>query len=189
MATTTDTIDLTSPRPCARCKGEGRTHSQWAKDNGYEGPEGRPCHCCKGKGSFEGLDLQALVDALFTKRGKTRRFRKSFPQKLDHYGTIFGSRAYYVWRLARFHGGADVTMPMTADMVTGGDPFKKELEALADIVAKKVFGTDLAAACRWGQVLGFVKDVPDSAGLPASAYPGGPVADEFKPAWEALELS
>lgn len=181
-----NTPNLTDPRNCTRCNGTCRVHSKWAVENGYEGPEGKVCVFCKGTGQFEGLDVQAIVDTLFTKRGKTRRFRKSFPQKLDHYSSRFGARCYYVWRLARFHGGADVTMPMTADMLTHADPFKKELDAMADIVAKKVFGTDKAAAYRWGRVLGFATETPE--GLPPSAYEGGPVADEHKPVWEALEL-
>jgi len=184
----TENVDFTSDRPCTRCHGEGRTHSTWAVENGYEGPEGKKCHCCEGKGSFPGLDVAKIVDALFTTKGKSRSFRKSFPSKLNHFSSTFGGRCYYVWRLARFHGGADVTMPMTADMVTGGDPFKKELDALADLVAKKVYGTDLAAAYRWGGLLGFApRNAPK--GLPGSAYEGGPVVmDGEKPWWEAAEL-
>lgn len=164
-----DAIDISSPRPCTRCAGAGVTHSQWAKDNGYEGPEGRPCRPCKGTGSFAGLDPKAIVAALFGRNG----FRKSFPAKLDHYGTVEGGRAYYVWRLARFHGGADVRMPCTADMVTGGDPFKKELDLLAYHVARKVFGTDRAAAYRWGTAMGYDMG-PAPKGLPPTALPGGP---------------
>jgi len=178
-------VSITGPRPCTRCKGEGRTHSQWAVENGYETAEGKPCTRCNGTGQFEGLDVGAIIDALFTTKGK-KAFRKAFPAKMDHYKGGFAARVYYVWRLTRFHGGRDVTMPMTADMVIGGDPFQKELDALAGLVAKKVFGTDMAAAYRWGILLGFHKgEVP--AGLPETAYEG-PVADEFKPAFEAPEL-
>jgi hypothetical protein len=178
--------DITTPRACTRCNGTGITHSQWAKDRGSEGPEGRPCHTCKAKGSFEGLDIQGIVDIILTKRGNKRSFRKSFPSNLDRYGNVLHGRAYYVWRLARFHGGKDVTMPMTADMILHGDPFKKELDQLADVVAKHAFGTNMAAAARWGMALGFIKSAPE--GLPASAYEGGPVADENKPKWEQLEI-
>lgn len=182
---TTMTLPLTDSRPCDRCKGAGRTHNQWAKDYGHEGPEGRPCSCCKGTGTFPGLDVSALLDALFTKRGKTRQFRKSYTSSKG-FSDVHEARIYYVWRLTRFHGGADVTMPMTADLLTRADPFKKELDKLADLLAKKVFGTDMAAACRWGKALGYISEAPE--GLPPSAYEGGPVADEFKPAFEALEL-
>lgn len=77
-------------------------------------------------------------------------------------------------------------MPMTADLVVRSDPFKPELDKLAELVAKKVFGTDMAGAYRWAGALGYNVTVP--AGLPAAAYAGGPVADENKPVWEQLEL-
>jgi len=47
-------------------------------------------------------------------------------------------------------------MPIMADLVVRGDPFKDGLNALADTVAKHTFGTDLAAAARWGKVLGLI---------------------------------
>lgn len=144
------------------------------------------CHCCDGKKSFPAPDIKALIDALFTTRGKVRKFRKSFPSNLQHWNDLFGGRCYFVWRMARFHGGADVTMPVVADMVTRGDPYVKELEAVAEIVARKVFGTDMAAAYRWGRAFGMVDRVPE--GQPPSAHEGGPVADEDKPWWEMIEL-
>jgi len=60
------------------------------------------------------------------------------------------------------------------------------LDLLADAVAKQVYGTDMAAAHRWGRSLGYVQE--DVPGLPDSAYPGGRVADEDKPAEETEEL-
>ena len=180
-------VDINSARPCTRCKGEGRTHSQWAVNNGYETAEGRKCLSCDGQGTFPGLDVKALVNACFTTKG-AKKFRKSFVSPWGKKGGgVASARAYYIWRLARFHGGADVCMPVTADMVTGGDPFKNELNLIAEHVAKLVYGTDMAGASRWGVLLGFVKEAP--AGLPASAYEGGPVADENKPAFEAMELT
>jgi len=175
---------LSDPRPCTRCKGTKVVHNQWAKDNGYEGPEGRPCTGCRAKGEFPGLDVKAVVDALFTSRGP-KRFRKSYTSTKG-FSDGFEARVYYVWRLARFHGGQDVTMPVTADLVVRSDPFKPELDRLSEEVAKRVFGTDMAAAYRWAGALGYNVTVP--AGQPAAAYAGGPVADENKPAWEQLEL-
>lgn len=188
MTDTTPEI-FSALRPCSRCKGEGNIHSAWAVEHNHEGPEGKVCPFCKGKGTFEGLNVEAIVNAIFTKRGKAFRFRKSFPSKLNHYGTVFGARAYYVWRLARFHGGADVTMPVVAMTLNEYDPFKVELDVLADYVSKKVFKTDMSGAFRWGAVLGFCNpsDVPRN--LPESAYEGGQVVlDGSKPLWEALEL-
>ena len=65
------------------------------------------------------------------------------------------------------------------------DPFLKELDAIADAVAKRVYGTDLAGASRWGSLLG---NHTAPAGLPATAYPGGPVLTTEKPEEEWLEL-
>lgn len=42
-----------------------------------------------------------------------------------------------------------MTMPMTAHMLINGDPHQKALETFSDIVAKKFFGTDMAAAQAW----------------------------------------
>ena len=180
---------MSNTRPCSKCHGEGRVHSQFGLEHGFEGPEGKKCVGCHGTGTFEEPDYRAIIDALFTTRGKVRRFRKSFPQKLDHFGTVFGARAYYVWRWARFSGGADVTQPMTAELVNYGEPYKEELSKIADLVARKVFGTDLAAVCRWGTALGFLQPEQVPEGMPDSAYSGGPVVTHGeKPWWELAEL-
>jgi hypothetical protein len=80
--------------------------------------------------------------------------------------------------MARFHGGADVCLPMMAEMDINGDPYEPELNALAEAVARKVFGTDLAASMRWGRALGYVDKVPE--GLPDSAYEGGPAGTDIR---------
>ena len=119
-------------------------------------------------------DYRAIVAAIRGRGGGLRSKRPDDPV------------CYYVWRMARFHGGADVTMPVSAVMEIAKHPWIRELDALADRVARRVYGTDLAAAHRWGRALGHIdRDMP---GLPASAYPCGPVADEHKPIEEAAEL-
>lgn len=184
-------MDLKTPAPCTRCKGTGvRISPAWTADNGRHFPEQTyTCSACHGEKTFPGLDIPAIIELVMTGKGDKRRFRKSWPSKMSPWGNknTTERRAYFIWRLARFHGGADVTMPMTAMDTTAGDPFKDALDALSDVVAKKVFGTDRAAAHRWGALLGFASTAP--AGLPASAYPNGPVVTEGqKPAFEALEL-
>jgi len=146
-------------RTCERCKGTGVSCL------------GNTCRLCGGTGKIDPPDVEAITKAITTSRGASkgkRRFRASKPKE-------GGPRAYYVWRMARFHGGADVSMPVCAMMDIEGDPFEPELDALASEVAKVVFGTDKAAAYRWANALGHDLSVPD--GMPASAYPGGPVHD------------
>lgn len=69
-------------------------------------------------------------------------------------------QAYYVWRMARFHGGADITMPPIMAMLfvdsrhySQGDI--SELDRFADTLAEETFGTSMAVALRWGRALGF----------------------------------
>lgn len=149
-------------KPCTKCNGSGK--------GGILYPE---CPFCQGKGSFTKPDVVELCQLIKGRKG----LRSARPKD---------NRAYYVWRLTRFYGGADVTMPMNAMYSIEGDPYQKELDAIAEAVANVIFGTDMAAAHRWGSALGYInEDVP---GLPDSSYSGGRVADENKPAEEAEEL-
>ncbi len=125
---------------------------------------------------------------LITKPSKTgkRAFRKSKPDFVNEHANRNEGRAYFVWRLVRFHGGADVTMPVCAMGAITGDPYEPELDYFASELAKRFFGTDMAAAYRWAGALGHNVIVPDS--MPASAHSCGPVADENKPEMETMEL-
>lgn len=166
-------------RNCKRCKGEGTTTSQgFTTESGKVYPTTTStCSRCKGAKTFTAPDMKALLMLVTTGRGMPegkRKVRTAPDKKWDQYNSAEGARAYYVWRIARFHGGKDVTMPMTASMVISGDPFQDELEALASFIAKKGFGTDLAGASRWGVLLGTVKEADVPNNLPASAYEGGP---------------
>jgi hypothetical protein len=143
---------------CTRCKGEKATHSPGFTS--LEGvvypPESRPCYCCDGRGDFPEVDTPAILAGLIASKGKNKgKIRASMVSPLRSEG-ITAARTYYVWRLARFHGGKDCTLPMTADMVVRGDPFKKELDTLSEQVAKASFGTDMAAAVRWGRAFGMI---------------------------------
>ena len=151
-------------RPCAACRGAGTQTL-------FGGP--RECHACQGTRTFHPPDQRELLAAVTGRNG----LRSKRPAD---------TRAYYVWRMARFHGGADVTLPMAASMDVRGDPFREELDLIAEAAAKRFFGTDLAGAHRWGRALGALdRDMP---GLPASAYEHGPVADRDKPEEEDAEL-
>lgn len=146
-------------RACLRCKGEGKVFREGFTYDGTTYPDKwEVCNGCKGEKVFNAPDMKEIVQAITTSRGATegkRRFRASFPSKGGWKDTAT-ARAYYVWRLVRFHGGKDTTMPMTADLILRSDPYKKELDSFADAVAKTVFGTDMAAAMRWGKAFGII---------------------------------
>lgn len=145
-------------RPCTRCQGTGRSTLRGA----------HACWCCQGRGTFAPVDVQAVRLAI---AGRKTGLRSAKPKD----DTENGRRAAYVWRWARFHGGADVTMPCTVS--ADGDPWKKELDDLADVISKEVFGTDMAATYRWGSALGLIKAGCVPQGLPPSSYQGGKVND------------
>lgn len=184
-------LDFTSnaaPRECKGCKGSKVTireaftyHDERTGEDHHYPRKVSPCHSCDGAGEFPAVNVEMILAAI-----KGRKGLRSKPPK--PHGDVNDRRAYYVWRLARFHGGADVTMPVTATLLLHNDPFVRELDALADAVAKRVFGSDLAAAHRWGRALGHLdRDLP---GLPATAYSNGPVLgpDILKPDEELPEL-
>ena len=139
---------------------------------------------------FPGLDVEAILTTICTVKGKVKKFRSAWPSKLNIWRSkdLAAKRAYFVWRLARFHGGADVTLPMTAYDAVSHDPFKAELDLLAEHVAAHVFGTHMAGTVRWGRAFGMIPDRADN--LPSSAHEGGPVVtDGVKPWFEKAELT
>lgn len=172
---------MTHTRTCLRCHGLGLTACTWASEipsysvgqsyarHYHPADESScdsctrgavPCRSCQGAGTYPEPDIQAIAAAIKGRKG-LRSKRPDAP------------RAYYVWRMARFHGGQDVTMPVCAMADVQDDPWTRELDAIADAVAQAVYGTDMAAAYRWGGLLS--SDVPPAPpGLPTSAYPCGP---------------
>lgn len=165
--------------PCTRCKG--------AKVLTYgDNIPARPCFYCDGLGhfSFRAADLPYLIKTSILGRGG--KVRKSPPVAFADRNTVEARRRYYLWRLFRFHSGADVTMPMMAEFNAEGDPYTVLLEALAEHTARLITGHGSAGAARWGSLLGTGGPAP--AGLPDTAYEGGPVATSGKPIEEAFEL-
>ena len=142
-------MDLSNEiRNCPRCKGAGEV------ENHFEGGM-RVCLNCNGARTYAGFDTATLVAAIIATKGKNKgKIRASMTSTFT--GDQNARRAYYVWRLARFHGGADVTQPMMADLALGNDPFKPELDKLADSVAKDQFGSNMRAAAVWGRALGMI---------------------------------
>ena len=149
---------MSEERACERCKGTGEVfYKGFTAVEGCVYPdETKPCYACKGAKVYSAPDMNAIVQMIRATKGKNKGKLKSSWQGSDHYRDHAVARAYYVWRLARFHGGKDMTMPCTADAVLRSDPFKKELDALADEVAKVSFGTDLAGTARWARAFGYI---------------------------------
>jgi len=177
MATyTLQQLHETDPLPCTRCEGTRVLSYPTMPDI----PE-RPCPFCDDLGYYHKVDISFLIDQIKGRKpGKLRSKRPALP------------RAYYVWRMARFHGGVDVTMPMAASFEVTGDPYVPYLDEIAKVVAQKVYGTNAAGCLRWAHAMGH--EVADSyldgtAIGPPSAMPGGPVVmDGDKPMTEAAEL-
>jgi hypothetical protein len=166
--------------PCTRCEGTGLTKPIIDSEAGVNIPA-KTCPWCEGGGRFHAPDVTALLKLIKGRKPGTLRSKR--PEK---------SRAYYIWRFARFHGGQDVTLPMQASFEVMGDPFIPLLDAVAEKVAQTVYGTDLAASVRWAHAMGHeVSDqyLDGSQIVPASAMPGGPVVlDDHKPYSERAEL-
>ena len=184
-------IKIDADRACKKCKGTGTHNYHWHWNaetmKGFHGPG--PCDACGATGRIAKPDFDAIFEKV-TKGGKKgdakRSFRRSKPKFENEFRNLSEGRAYFVWRMARFHGGADVTMPVCASSAILYDPYEKELDAFAGKIAKVAFGTEMAAAYRWANALG--GSVPVPADQPASAFPGGPVADSDKPLAEQPEL-
>ena len=141
------TTETTTTLDCPDCNGGTRER--------FFRPE-EPCLTCKGAAKVT-VDREPILAAIFTSRGGTRRLRSAVsPAMRDVYG------AEYVWRMARFHGGADVTMPVTCFysvgchgiIDAGARAVLDVLDPIADEVAKEAFGTNLGAAARWAPLLG-----------------------------------
>jgi hypothetical protein len=157
---------------CTICAGKGHTmrhiflkfsvtgpdyqgNTVQAGEYGYT-PDERPDPCvwCKSRGTFPALDepaMLAILDACTVSKGKTKgRIKASRPK---HGITVEAKRAYYVWRLARFHGGVDCTLPMMADLDVRGDGERPKLEALSRLLAAKAFGSADIGTDRWRQAI------------------------------------
>lgn len=163
--------------PCGRCEGSKLTISEaWTAVDGRHFPRReKPCIWCDGVGHFTKPDLTALVKAV--KGRKPGKLRSKRPDD---------TRAYFIWRMARFHTGDDVCLPMAAQMDIAGDPYRDMLELVAEMLAERLTGHKSAGRSRW-QAAMYGTD-PQERYMPASAHQGGPVADANKPLEELLEL-
>ena len=167
----------TAPLPCTKCNGSGRYISEaWTATDGRQFPRvERACPYCDGRATFDAPDVAAIWQSIKGRKpGSVRSKRPNDP------------RPYFVWRMVRFHTGADVTLPVTASMEIAGDPFYELLDTVARIIAKRLTGHRSAGVARWRSAM-YGTD-PQDRYMPASAFSGGPVADADKPETELLEL-
>jgi len=131
-----ETKEIDPVRNCKRCNG--------TKVASYDA--NRTCIWCKGTGIFNRPDFVTIIDSLKGRGGKLR----STKPKND-------LRAAYVWRMARFHGGKDITLPMMATLDIEGDPYEPELNKVSEMIARRCFGNDTAGAMTWGKAFGIIQ--------------------------------
>ena len=120
---TTETIQ------CTKCNGTGEEIREYMKDGKMY-----PCTRCYGKGEFSFPDTKQLVDLIKgRKKGTLRSARPTLKACGDDEQLAW--RSYYVWRLARYHAGIDVSMPVNACCMIHGDPHKEVLDFIAEKIA------------------------------------------------------
>jgi hypothetical protein len=109
--------------------------------------EAAPCYLTEAQEAAIRKDLRQWD-------GSTKEwgFRKSYPPRLR--STEHGRRAYFVWRMTRFHAGVDMRIPAMAMAIIDGDPAEAALDQLAGQLAEQYFGTQLAAVATWVPLLG-----------------------------------
>jgi len=149
---------------CTRCDGVGEV-DHWRRDGTKVS-----CTCCGGRGIFERPDLVELCRAIKGRKPCTVRSKR--PEE---------PRAWFLWRMVRFHTGKDVTLPMTASIAIEGDPFKPTLDVAARMIAAKFTGQESIGSARWRHAM-HGETPADSAVLDM------PVTDNDKPWCERLEL-
>jgi len=115
----------TEARACQRCKGTGTvTYAGFTTAEGTVYPEvSRTCLDCDGGGTWPVPDLGDILRRITAHKGKGKGRMRASMSSFDRTDrSVARKYAYYVWRWARFHGGADVTMPVMADksIVRGG---------------------------------------------------------------------
>lgn len=141
-------------RTCPRCNGAGKLPA-----DAYS-PE--RCYNCDGRGYFLAVEANVIRPLVINpKTGKTYStslHSAAGRKRAEGLSPTTRRRAQYVWRMARFHSGADgngfnLGGAVMADMSLRRDPYKPELDKLADQVAAECHGSHMRAAVRWNQAL------------------------------------
>jgi hypothetical protein len=153
---------MSEKRDCLRCKGTGKEKNYWygRADMGELGKnEFEPCrYACDGSGQYESPDFEKLKLLIKGRKGikSSRPYLHKDKRVKIASDRILQDRAYYVWRMVRFHAGIDTTLPVMASCDIRHDPFKSELDQFVDLMAVKYEGTHLAGAYRWGRAMGMI---------------------------------
>lgn len=149
-----------SSMPCKTCNGSGeRPH--WRGDGTMQ-----TCSDCDGRGYFAAPDFKAILKAI---EGRKRVISpllgheiKALRAKRPDDG-----RAYYVWRMTRFHSGADVCMPVVASWEVSGDPYRKELDDFAAGFAAVLTGKGSIGTQRWAHAMYGIEPInPEILNMP-----------------------
>jgi hypothetical protein len=164
--------------PCGRCNGTGIYVSR--EITGDDGKiiiarKESACSWCDSVGYFVKPDIETLVKLIKGRKPGTLRSKR--PDD---------SRAYFIWRMVRFHTGADVCLPMMAGLEISGDPYQEMLDAISEMIAQKMTGHKSAGRARWQSAM-YGTDTQEKY-MPESAFPGGRIIDGNKPESELLEL-
>lgn len=146
-------------RYCKTCNGTGLVRSF---DDSF-----KECRSCHGAAKYYAPDFSSLIKFIMGRKGL-----KSAAPTRWHFTFPSSARAFWIWRMVRFNAGLDVRMPCNASLAINGDPFYEELDKAAEYIAKRVYGTNIAGAHRWGRALGYLNQ--DLDGLPITAYQCGP---------------
>lgn len=147
--------DVPESAPCETCEGAGV--------NKWDGS--RRCYACGGAKIFKKPDLIKLLEPILSKKSRSGLVSKR--PKDD--------RQAWLWRMVRFHTGADVTMPWT--FTIRGDPFASYIDDFAMVVAHKLTGHGSAGGARWSGLLSN-NPLPTTPNMPATAFPCGPVVTD-----------
>lgn len=155
--------DIPESAPCETCEGTGV--NKWVS---------QPCYSCDGAKTFAKPDLIGLLNPILSKKSRTGLMSKR--PKDD--------RQAWLWRMIRFHTGADVTMPWTFTL--RGDPYASYIDDFAIVVARKLTGHASAGGARWSGLLSN-SPLPTTPDMPMTAFACGPVVtDDHDPITMAM---
>lgn len=115
------------------------------------------CRGCDGHRQWLVPDYAEIVRGCLASRGvKQGEWRKNTWREYhipDWHVRVTDKRIRYVWRLGRWHGGVDTSLPYLEMTILEGDPWLPELDAVAEIAAHAHLGTSLEGLRVWNEEL------------------------------------